>query len=107
MNHRLHDGPPLRDVPLPLGPRQPKPEPLPRSASIAALSWAAERKGQSYGQFIIGLSTAEQHRIQAEFDAWKAEQTRAKEERMAAKNAKRVDTSNPIPEGYILTDNDL
>jgi len=82
MYNKLHDGPPPY---FPLGPRQPKPNPVPLSASIAALSWAAERKGVSYGQFIIGLSKADQQRIQEEFENWKREERRAKAERMAAK----------------------
>ena len=72
-------------------------KPLPRSASIAALSWAAERAGQSYGQFIIGLSTADQQRIQEEFENWKREQNRLKAERMAAKKKSRVATDPPNP----------
>lgn len=102
MSHRLHDGPPPY---LPLGPRQADPPPRPRSATIAALSWAAERAGQSYGQYVIGLSKADQQRIQEEFENWKREQKRIKAERMAAK--KRVTTDIPIPEGYILTDEDV
>ena len=103
MYNKLHDGPPPY---LPLGPRQADPPPRPRSATIAALSWAAEQAGQSYGQFIIGLTAADHLRIQEEYDKHQAEQRLAKAERMAAK--KRVDTTPPGPDlTFIINDNDL
>ena len=89
----------------PILPRGESPAPRPRPVSIAALSWAAERKGVSYGQFIIGLTAADHLRIQEEYDKHQAEQRLAKAERMAAK--KRVATDTPIPGGYIINDNDL
>ena len=99
--HHLHNGP--RPY---FAPTEPVPKPVLRSATIAALSWAAEQAGQSYGQFIIGLSSADQLRIQKEYDKHQAEQRLAKAERMAAK--KRVDTTPPGPDlTFIINDNDL
>ena len=97
--HHLHNGP--RPY---FAPTEPVPKPVLRSATIAALSWAAEQAGQSYGQFNIGLSSADQLRIQEEYDKHQAEQRRIKAERMAAK--KRVTTTPPIPDAFILTDED-
>lgn len=42
--------------------------------TLGALSWAAGRAGLSYGRFVQGLSYEDQLRIQAEYEAWEAEQ---------------------------------
>ena len=39
-------------------------------ASLAALQWAAELEGVSYGRFTLNLSPADQSRIQAEYEAY-------------------------------------
>ena len=39
-------------------------------ASIAALQWAAERAGLSYGIFTQRLTPADEARIQNDYDAW-------------------------------------
>ena len=77
--HHLHDGPfsGFNAKPISTKPR----------ATLAALQWAADRAGQSYGQFTIGLSTADQLAIQAEYEQFLS---RRKEEMVA-----RVDTDKP------------
>ena len=42
-------------------------------ASIAALQWAADRAGMSYGIFTQRLSAEDEARIQAEYEAWQRE----------------------------------
>ena len=42
-------------------------------ACLAALQWAAERAGQSYGVFTQRLAADDEEQIQAEFEAWKEE----------------------------------
>ena len=37
-------------------------------ASLAALQWAADRAGQSYGTFTLGLTDEDETRIQAEYE---------------------------------------
>ena len=39
-------------------------------ASLAALQWAADRAGQSYGVFTQRLTAEDEKRIQEEFEAW-------------------------------------
>ncbi|MBR6267434.1 MAG: hypothetical protein IKR28_03770 [Selenomonadaceae bacterium] len=41
--------------------------------SLAALQWAADRAGQSYGVFTQRLTPEDEARIQAEYEAWQRE----------------------------------
>ena len=84
--HHLHDGSP---APFYVSKFNTKPISNKPAASIGALQWAADRAGLSYGQFIIGLSTADQLAIQAEYEGFLA----ARKEAMAARP--RVDTDKP------------
>ena len=43
-------------------------------ASIAALQWAADRAGQSYGVFTQRLSVEDETRIQSEYEQFQREQ---------------------------------
>ena len=61
---------PDEHVHLPLGPRLTKPVATTSHASLAALQWAADRAGMSYGRFIQRLRPADEARIQEEFDAF-------------------------------------
>lgn len=82
MPHHLHDGPSapfFNAKPISNKPR----------ATLAALQWAADRAGQSYGQFTIGLSTADQLAIQAEYEQFLSR----RKEAMAVRP--RVDTDTP------------
>jgi len=97
--HHLHDGPP---EPFFVSKFNAKPISSKPAASIAALSWAAEREGVSYGRFIHNLRPEDEARIQTEYDTWKGEKAREWEERQAA----RVDTDQGGCEGYIITDED-
>ena len=76
----MHDGPPH----LPTGPRnyQALPKSIPH-ASLAALQWAADRDNKSYGVFTLGLTPEDESRIQAEFEAYKADREAAAEARRA------------------------
>ena len=42
-------------------------------ASLAALQWAADRAGLSYGTFTLGLTPADEARIQAGYEVWRRE----------------------------------
>ena len=81
--HKMHDGP----THLPTGPRnyQAQPKAKPR-ASLAALQWAADRANQSYGIFSLNLTSEAETRIQAEFEAFKADREAAAEARRAERD---------------------
>ena len=83
MYRRMHDGPPH----LPTDPRnyQALQKAKPR-ASLAALQWAADRANQSYGTFSLNLTPEDETRIQAEFEAFKADREAAAEARRAEGN---------------------
>ena len=49
-------------------------------ASLAALQWAADRVGQSYGVFTQHMTAEDEARIQAEYDAWQSEKSVATDE---------------------------
>ena len=71
MPHHLHDGPPA-DLRI-TNNRFARPKPR---ASLAALQWAAERAGQSYGRFTLNLTDADQAAIQEQYEAIQAEERR-------------------------------
>ena len=69
MRNKLHDGP----THLPIGPRNYDPM-LPKKwikASLAALQWAADRAGLSYGIFSQNLTPADEARIQQAYDEYR------------------------------------
>ena len=70
-------------------------------ASIAALSWAAEREGLSYGQYCLRLRSEDEIRVQLEFDDWK--RTIALER---AERARERQINEPIPGGFIIREDD-
>ena len=111
MNYRkLHDGPPDNHYAyLPLGPRQSPPPKRPHHAILSALSWAAESAGTSYGAFVIGLTEADQMRIQYEYEKYQRESKKAMEERARVRRIKKGDGVNDtlmdtMP--FIITDED-
>lgn len=82
VHHHLHDGP---SEPF-YGTRRPVPG---RSAAtLAALQWAADRAGLSYGQFIIGLTEEDQRRIQTEYEQFLI----SRKEEMVARPRVDIDT---------------
>ena len=90
--HHLHDGPwphssPSQSAPL----RRPR-------ATLAALQWAAERAGQSYGRFTLKLTEGEQAAIQGEYERFLAARRRA-QAAQAQTSQPRVDNST-VREGY-------
>lgn len=74
MRNKLHDGP--SEAFEILNGRVRRPSGKPR-ASLAALQWAAERAGQSYGIFTQHLTVEEEARIQQAYDDYRKQ--RAKE----------------------------
>ena len=77
------------------------PKPKPR-VSLAALQWAADRAGLSYGTFTLNLCPGDEARIQEEFEEFKRLRNAAASKRHAA----RVDTA-PTYDEFIITDDDL
>ena len=69
MRNKLHDGP----THLPIGLRNNEPLPPKKrvKASLAALQWAAERAGLSYGVFTQRLSPADEVQIQQAYDDYR------------------------------------
>ena len=43
----------------------------PPRATLAALQWAADRAGLSYGRFMLGLTVRDELRIQEEYEEWR------------------------------------
>ena len=43
----------------------------PPRATLAALQWAADRAGLSYGRFMLGLTVRDEIRIQEEYEEWR------------------------------------
>ena len=74
--------------------------PKPR-ASLAALQWAADRAGQSYGVFTQRLKREEETRIQEEFEAYKRDR-----QAKLARRAQRVENELPTTDEFIITDED-
>lgn len=78
MYYKMHDGP----THLPTGPRNY--QALPKAklrASLTALQWTADRANQSYGTFSLNLTPEDEARIQAEYEAYKADRKAAAEAR--------------------------
>ena len=80
MYHKMHDGP-SDDFLIRAG-RVYRPTGKPK-ATIAALQWAADQANQSYGIFTQRLAQEDEARIQAEFEAYKANREAAAEVRRA------------------------
>ena len=99
MRHQMHDGPDdeiyIRNGALY---RASKPK-----VSLAALSWAAEQAGQSYGAFTQGLTEEDEIRIQIAFDEMRRQ--RKVEAAKRAAERKRVQDNQPT-DGFIITDDD-
>ena len=71
-------------------------------ANLAALQWAADCAGQSYGVFTLNLTPEEETRIQIDYDNYKREQAVA----LAERRAGRVDAT-PVMDELIISDNDV
>ena len=69
--------------------------------SMAALQWAADRAGLSYGKFTQSLTPEDEVRIQLDYDEWK----RQKQHEAAARKLERR-PEEPPTEGFIITDDD-
>ena len=113
--HYRYPLPPAPDehVHLPLGPRLTKPVATTSHASLAALQWASDRAGMSYGRFIHGLRPADEARIQEEYEAFiaqrESESAKRREGRVGKDGAQTNNspTNNaPLPGGFIISDMD-
>ena len=69
--------------------------------SMAALQWAADRAGLSYGKFTQSLTPEDEVRIQHNYDEWK----RQKRQEVAVRRLERR-PEEPLTEGFIITDDD-
>lgn len=76
----------------------------PLRASLAALQWAADRAGKSYGVFTLGLKHEDEIRIQLEFDEMQRERRLA--QRKARLEREEAETSQE-DDGLIITDEDV
>ena len=98
MRNKLHDGP--TEAFQILNGRVRRPSGKPR-ASLAALQWAAERAGLSYGVFTQHLTPSDEARIQQEFEAYK-------QERETELNGQKVGVNiAPSADVFIITDDDV
>lgn len=96
--HHLHDGPIEPFYVSKFNTKTISSKPL---ATLAALQWAAEREGVSYGVFTLKLTEADQKRIQVEYEAYQREWKKE----LAAK--KRVTTFSAPDLTFILNDEDV
>ena len=90
MYNKLHDGP----THLPTGPRNYQPPTPKLRASLAALQWAADRAGQSYGVFTLNLTPEDEERIQLDYE----DMIRQRKVEMA-RRGQHMDREHPAPEG--------
>lgn len=72
-------------------------------ASIAALQWAADRAGQSYGVFTQRLSVEDETRIQSEYEQFQREQLAELTQRCGKPTKAEDVTTNE----FIITDDDM
>ena len=70
MRNNLHDGPTEAFEILNGRVRRPSSRP---KASLAAIQWAADRGGLSYGVFMQHLTVEDEAQIQTDYEAWRRE----------------------------------
>ena len=98
MYNRLHDGP----THLSTGPRTYQPPAHKSRASLAALQWAADRAGMSYGQFSQRLKREDETRIQEEFEQYRRE----RQTELAQRRGKSAEAEDVTNDEFIITDED-
>ena len=96
MSRRLNDGEAFEI----LNGRVIRPDHGPK-ASLAALQWAADRAGQSYGVFTQHLTPADEARIQLDYE----DMLRQRKVEMTRRAAQSVDIT-PTADESIITDED-
>ena len=72
-------------------------------ASLAALQWAADRAGQSYGVFTQRLSPADEAKIQEEFEQYRREHLAE----LAQRRGRPLEAADVANDEYIITDEDV
>ena len=72
-------------------------------ASLAALQWAADRAGQSYGRFTQRLKPVDETRIQEEFEQYRREHLAE----LAQRHGRPLEAADAANDGYIITDEDV
>lgn len=78
------------------------PKPKPR-VSLAALQWAADRAGMSYGQFSQRLKREDETRIQEEFEQYRRE----RQTELAQRRGRPLEAANVTSDEFIITDEDV
>ena len=76
------------------------PKPL---ASLAALQWAADRAGQSYGVFTQRLSPGDEAKIQEEFEQYRREHLAE----LAQRRGRPLEAADVTNDEFIITDEDV
>ena len=100
MRHRIHDGPaPDSDEAVMISRFHARTKPTPR-ATLAALQWAADKAGMSYGRFLQTLGPSDEGAIQEEYESF----LRERSSEMAAR--RRVCNDVPVTGGFIISDED-
>ena len=78
------------------------PKPKPR-VSLAALQWAADRAGESYGRFTQRLKPADETRIQEEFEQYRRE----RQTELAQRRGRPLEAADVTNDEFIITDEDV
>ena len=72
-------------------------------ASLAALQWAADRAGLSYGQFTQRLSPGDETRIQEEFEQYRRDHLAE----LAQRRGRPLEAADVTNDEFIITDEDV
>ena len=72
-------------------------------ASLAALQWAADRAGESYGRFTQRLKREDETRIQEEFEQYRRE----RQTELAQRRGRPLEAADVTNDEYIITDEDV
>ena len=71
--------------------------------SLAALQWAADRAGLSYGVFTQRLKPVDETRIQEEFEQYRREHLAE----LAQRRGRPLEAADAANDEYIITDEDV
>ena len=72
-------------------------------ASLAALQWAVDRAGESYGRFTQRLKREDETRIQEEFEQYRREHLAE----LAQRRGRPLEAADVANDEYIITDEDV
>ena len=71
--------------------------------SLAALQWAADRAGQSYGRFTQRLKSVDETRIQEEFEQYRRDHLAE----LAQRRGRPLEAADVTNDEFIITDEDV